>query len=212
MTLLCSSRPASRGAFCVQAGGCAAQGQHRGQNPLQVARLPAIGTIPPPPRSARRSRRRPRTPQPDSSGNGHRLRKARQPVHEGDQDVLQPPVLQLAHHRQPEPGAVVGLAGAQGVQHSPAVHPEVPRKSSCMLPSVEHGPDQSCAKDRTFSHCDIPCQILPPTTANIRCRLDPVSNPLPDGNGRQMPSEPRHELSKRYLRQCKCFTFDILCP
>ncbi|WP_167620770.1 hypothetical protein [Paracoccus sp. AK26] len=42
-------------------------------------------------------------------------------------------------------------------------------------------PDWSCAKDRTSSQFDIPCQILPPTTANIRCRLDPVSNPLPDG-------------------------------
>ncbi len=39
---------------------------------------------------------------------GDRLGEALQPVNDGNRDVLHAPVLQLGHHREPEPGAVVG--------------------------------------------------------------------------------------------------------
>jgi hypothetical protein len=40
-------------------------------------------------------------------GGGDRLREAFQPVHDGDQDVLDPSVAQLVHHRQPELGTFI---------------------------------------------------------------------------------------------------------
>ena len=40
-------------------------------------------------------------------GGGDRLGKALQRVHNSDQDVLNTPVLQLVHHRQPELGTLV---------------------------------------------------------------------------------------------------------
>ena len=40
-------------------------------------------------------------------GGGDGLGEALQPVHDGDQDVLNAPVLHLVHHREPEFGAFI---------------------------------------------------------------------------------------------------------
>lgn len=40
-------------------------------------------------------------------GRRDRLGKALEPAHDGDQDVLEPPVLELVHHREPEFGTFV---------------------------------------------------------------------------------------------------------